>query len=687
MNSNYEFIKNTVDEILIEFPISEVLLNELNILFDDDQGNLKYRDYRNELILSVLVDEKKANNLKFMDLENIKNQFILEFCISDSKIHPYLSIIEKFRSILKNNKNFKSFNENEPWIKALKIAVYEFMVSGSNPEIDVPDFIERIYSRMYNVGKSARYLKDNGYKVRVENGKIKISEKEELRIIEDISEKIKLLGGQEVLFNIIKILKEQNFSKIQNRFFFPIYHSSGADSGKPTFPFGFLFNLALKYLSYLPRSSNPEYEWIELYKLSISYISAIYNSQSYSMFENLFLSPENLPQKIHDMTIYDTIFKIPQYSLKNVLDILSNLIIPLIAESERQEITEIISIINWIVENLKNDILIEIPISSIKIQNLNKDQIVKIIDDLSLKLENINSKYNYPYEFDKINILEKPFIKKQFHSYWMIDTHFSSVGLLESILSKYIYDKKNSSLDRIFGIEIETYIKNKMTSKGMNLFYGDFYKNNSNKIKEGECDIGIETKDIIILFEIKKKVLTDDARSGDDVDIFSDLTEVVHANSQLGRQELLFYKQGYIEYKKDFNSIRIESKGRPIERVIISFYDFGSLNSRILIMQLLTVLCQISLNANDSSRQNELKNLSDYSKKLIANTTELQKISESWKEAPFFNTWFLNLSQLLILLEGVQSNEDFKNNLWKTRHITFNTMDFCFEYEYMKKNG
>ncbi|HNO22996.1 MAG TPA: hypothetical protein PKK94_08460, partial [Leptospiraceae bacterium] len=259
--SKVDFFKNTIDEILEEFPNSKALFKEISILFDNFQGNLKYQTYRKEILISILTEEKKPNNLKFSDLENIKDQIILEFYLSDSTIDPYLSIIEYFRSILKNNKFFKSLNSLDSWTKALKLAVYEAKISNSYSKFIDPSDIKTVYSRLYNVGKSARYLRNIGYKVWAEDGKIRISRKEEIRVINDICNKIKSLGGKNVLFRIIEKLKKYNYSKFQNRFLFPLHHSQGTESKDPYFPIGYIFNLSLKYLSYLPSSKNPEKDW------------------------------------------------------------------------------------------------------------------------------------------------------------------------------------------------------------------------------------------------------------------------------------------------------------------------------------------------------------------------------------------------------------------------------------------
>ena len=53
-------------------------------------------------------------------------------------------------------------------------------------------------------------------------------------------------------------------------------------------------------------------------------------------------------------------------------------------------------------------------------------------------------------------------------------------------------------------------------------------------------------------------------------------------------------------------------------------------------------------------------------------------------DQPFFHCWFLSVPQLLVLLDGVNGPEEFRASLWKTRHVTTGTSDFCFDLAFMQ---
>jgi hypothetical protein len=50
---------------------------------------------------------------------------------------------------------------------------------------------------------------------------------------------------------------------------------------------------------------------------------------------------------------------------------------------------------------------------------------------------------------------------------------------------------------------------------------------------------------------------------------------------------------------------------------------------------------------------------------------------------PFFHCWFLSVPQLLILLDGVKGPEEFRKELWRTRHIVTGSSDFYFDHARM----
>ena len=93
---------------------------------------------------------------------------------------------------------------------------------------------------------------------------------------------------------------------------------------------------------------------------------------------------------------------------------------------------------------------------------------------------------------------------------------------------------------------------------------------------------------------------------------------------------------------------------------------------------------QINLNASytaiDDSQQKKFAVLESRLLELRQQTAELVSLNSSRHNQPFFHCWFLSVPQILVLLNCVNSNEDMKEALWNTRHVSAGSLDFYFEH-------
>ena len=64
---------------------------------------------------------------------------------------------------------------------------------------------------------------------------------------------------------------------------------------------------------------------------------------------------------------------------------------------------------------------------------------------------------------------------------------------------------------------------------------------------------------------------------------------------------------------------------------------------------------------------------------------ELVQLDSTKKGQPFYDSWFLSLPQLLIILDNVNSSDDLKRELWKTRSSSAYFLDFYQEYYDVQK--
>ncbi len=205
---------------------------------------------------------------------------------------------------------------------------------------------------------------------------------------------------------------------------------------------------------------------------------------------------------------------------------------------------------------------------------------------------------------------------------------------------------------------------------------------------EGQCDAIVETNDTIILIEVKKKPLTRKARAGSDSSLLLDLTQsLLEAQVQAGNHELRLRQDGYLDLDDNGTTHRIELKERKVERIALSFTDYGSFHDRIFLDKFLTAISQLHFTTSDPKYKKQFEEIAD----LI---TSLQKQAQHLYHAtgsrPYFNCWFFSLPQLLVLLDGVNCAEGLREALWSIKGLGTGKGDLCWDIRYaeiMKKQA
>jgi hypothetical protein len=132
----------------------------------------------------------------------------------------------------------------------------------------------------------------------------------------------------------------------------------------------------------------------------------------------------------------------------------------------------------------------------------------------------------------------------------------------------------------------------------------------------------------------------------------------------------------------------IHLNDRNIAKVVITLLDFGGLNDRNVVFLLESIVGkleqEISVNSLKltTKKETETKQIIENIQKRLKELNNLQSTTSN--SSPFFNSWFLSLPQLLVLLDNVNSNDSLKTELWKTRSLSASTLDFYREYSFAR---
>ena len=237
------------------------------------------------------------------------------------------------------------------------------------------------------------------------------------------------------------------------------------------------------------------------------------------------------------------------------------------------------------------------------------------------------------------------------------------------------------------GAKIESYLKKKLADKNISFSSGQIEM----KGKSGECDIVIESSKRIIFMELKKKVLTTKAKSGDPFSLFTDLSlGFLYPITQTYRNEFILISEGVLRLRSPQNGSMIEIKndGRCIDRIAVSKMEYSSFTDDAISGNLIDSYYRNSFSVNNEAGKKRIKRIEGITKKQNNLREYINGISEKVPKNDYrLGTHFKSLIQIIEVISDSNSNEDFCDNLLKTKHITTAFLDWYFDYERAKSLG
>lgn len=630
-------------------------------------------DYLQEKILESLKCVKDCELNSYL-IRKIKDHFLLEYFYNGSSLEHYHSL-DVIKNITHGHGSIKSFAEETSWKIAIQAALdyNELSITYSTPKS-----LKEHNPGIYNLAKAAKYFKKKGYDVKIRQGKVIIDEADLKKIFKEIEGTIRILGGLEVIENILKQFSS-TYDKELNRFNLNRTIGFGKD---PLIPIGYLFNLAGKQTNSNLMIKYPEmWNYYYNYLLEISrQLGVIFDAQPYNYFQLMFKGPRTIIEFIQEIAIFDHIFSLVQLRHSDVPRILNGLFKGIDSTEMKRELgfdlDQLINVVEIIFKlSKRNFIPFVFDISSLKYHG-DISTLKKILNSLSLDSDKVNKNFIHP--LDKCNLFFKPLIKNK-DKYILLNKSWNSPSFYESLASELRSKRPWKHLDDvIIGPSLEQFIKSELTRNKI------IFKSGSYKIGSisGECDVIIESKSTIIFIEIKKKSLTRASQSGDDVELILDLSKsLLDSQLQIGQHETLLRKEGNIEFE---DGSRLYLKDREIERITLTMLDYGGFQDRSVINQILKVMLSVDFSVGIPKYESDFKKLKIKTDKLKKQSEKLAIYDESFDKYPFFNCWFLSLPQLLILIDDSTDTESFVNQLKKVKHIRFMSLDFYFEYSKLK---
>ena len=240
-------------------------------------------------------------------------------------------------------------------------------------------------------------------------------------------------------------------------------------------------------------------------------------------------------------------------------------------------------------------------------------------------------------------------------------------------------EDNQKDIDKEVGKLIEVFINEKLAEKGITHCCGTYPPP-----EKGEADLVVEATKGIMLFEMKKKSLTRKAKSGDEFRIVTDLLgSLIDSQAQCFRTSHLMIEDGYVDLDDgNGNVTRVEKQERTAECISVCLGVFGPLQDRMLIKSIMTEMCNNLLTAEyDGDDKQTIKDVKKFNRDMqkLMPFFKKERANGDSKTNPFFNSWFLDLEQLMLIVQESNSNDELMARLRETKCVTMGSYDFYRE--------
>lgn len=646
-----------------------------------------YKSIQNSLI---------GEELYRAQLFTLKDQLLLTHFIKAKQLQPYLGILEIIIDAIRrkdttSNESIHqvvSFKFEDKWRIALQSAWDLTIISSQRIEYNLQD-LEKFYKRQIVISNATKFLQYEGCKVDIEDGRVVIEESQARRVANYIEADIKLLGGIETLRRLFELI-EPCYHEKQGRYHLGRTFSSLIQVDFPLIPVGYLLNLCVKYpqRKILVAVESPDNIWKRILQSSIA-LTSILDVQSHNQFALLFHSTDTIVRFLQELAMYDNLFCPTQLRPSDVPKMIKKLF-SWLSKTAHQNLgwtpEQAATVAERILELAVNK-LYPITFQAKQLYNLEpqmgRDEIDKLLTLYSHKSSSINSNFQIPQDLSQLEhenyFQHKPLIGLSKDQYLLTSSSICSPAFYEAVASE-LRAKVDSKINDKLGEKIEDFIKDEFLKRRIKFVSGKYGKTNKGKSLD-EIDILVEATDTIIFFEVKAKPLTRKARCGNDLTLFLDLSgSLLKSQIQINKHEIFIRKNGAISLE---DGSTCELNNRNIARVSVTLLDFGSFQDRTVVFQFLeNMLLGRFDEGNDVVK---IKNLNEKLNEFQSQFNELVQLDSERINHPFYNCWFLSVPQLLIILDNINSSDDLKRELWRTRSISTGSLDFYKEYEFARQ--
>lgn len=660
-----------------------------------DTGSFKRSDVEECLREGIAASFHSGHRRALQQFRSLRREILYTHVLDRTPLGADFAVVCIVVDALRSRQGTSDVTPRGDWRLAVQRAV-EYETLRANDYSTQTSHIQIQFRRDLEVARAALRLRDKGYMLRREPGKIFIEPADEDRLVDRLQRIVACFPGFRVSQKLFSLLSAV-YDSGQERYHYG-RRPSQIGEGSPQIPINFLLQLCAKHASGKKPYRGDESSWRELIALSTDY-AALFDVQPYSTFGLLFKDTKTLVPFLQELALYDSLFAITQTRPSDVMKLLRGLLGSLDPDQKRGS--------GWTLNDLfaVGDAILAsggargssfVSHASIAARCSGVDaRIVKFALDevFSHAYPGANQRFNKPTDAPEDalprekraghDFFERPLLATRDGGFMLFEKALVAPAIIEAVFT-VLRSTKLKNFESIVGEEMERFLRQELGAHGIVALQGDY---DDSLGSHGECDIVIECPETVIFIEMKKQPLTRKAQAGSDTALLMDMAaSLLLAQLQAGWHEIRIRRDGFLLLEKDGQRRRVELNGRAIERIAVTLFDYGGFQDRILLQQFLQVQLATGYVHVDPALQAKFDKINAQLEELRTQVNQLQPLmGQKGEAARFFNCWFLSIPQFLVLLDGVDSPAALRAALWNTRHASLGTLDFYFEHAHMKQ--
>lgn len=652
-------------------------------------------------LLEVKEKNGREDVMPLCDIYHLFDAFVYCSVIEqDESLTTYIHALSWFKgNIDKSIKYLLDFTHTDEWIHALSL------LKGSMPKSDDSLLFDEATQQRHRAQAVANLKKRFGVEYSFDHHFRLLLNKEDV-VTSYVAKLMRDFGGAHFLASL---LPNFDYEYKTGRLFIPRQSKSGLpESTRPEMPLNYLLNLAIANLNPKQENGRTKEEWQELFKdiqcWALTYCLAYYEAQAYSIWDLLSHRDRTFIENWMRLAYKDGLNYFRQTSLTFIMDY-CNFIIDNAKNSLPQNPTP------YTLDNLWDVYLTLSQLSDPhRTAMFHKDILANIVNsesvlaDISQPITNVNVGFECAADYDKVTYWTHPVIKVDDDHYLLLP---STIGAscwydnLTNILRTNV--TKGIDFQSWLGNIQELYVISKFNSRSIDVKTGKYKVqwDDLGNTEEGEADFIIEGSDFKLLIESKTKSFTRKALSGYDINILLDIVQGLF-NSQtqaIRTATALHVKKQLILCDDHWTPIsNVDYKDEKLEKITLTYGDYGFFQDRMLVNRILSDIINhgFSLDidavpeyiipiSNRKSVKNNFKKIVDEQQDMNRYLTELAKVDTELAKNPFFDSWHLNLEQLVYLLSLPTDADSLYQELTKCKYASTSTLDFWNERKNIEK--